>query len=96
MALVAGIGLLITRRAPWADAGLNLVVVTASLLSVQGLAVQFHLTRRLMPPPMMIAYWTLMGLAFVPLVVTSVVLGLADQWRDLRRLDPGGGTAGSS
>lgn len=95
-ALVAGIGLLVTRRAPFADAGMNVVVVTASLLSVQGLAVQFHLSRRLLPPPMLIVYWTLMGLAFVPLVVTSVVLGLADQWRDLRRLDPGGTAAGGS
>jgi hypothetical protein len=95
-ALVAGIGLLVTRRAPFADAGLNLVVLTASLLSVQGLAVQFHLSRRLLPPAMMVVYWTLMGLAFVPLVVTSVLLGLADQWRDLRRLDLGGKAAGSS
>lgn len=94
-ALAAGIGLLVTRRAPWADVGLNLTVLAAAILSVQGLAVQFHLSRRLLPPVGLVVYWTLMGLAFVPLLVTSVLLGLADQWRDLRRLDSGGAEAGS-
>ena len=42
----------------------------------------------------MVIYWILMGLAFLPLVVTSVLLGLADQWRDLRRLDSGDTEAG--
>jgi len=93
--LAAGIGLLITRRAPWADAGLNLMVLSAAILSVQGLAVQFHMSRRFLPPVGLVIYWTLMGLAFLPLIVTSVLLGLADQWRDLRRLDSGGGEAGS-
>lgn len=93
-ALAVGIGLMVTRRAPLADAGLNLVVLTAALLSLQGLAVQFHFTRRFLPPVGMVIYWTLMGLAFLPLVVTSVLLGLADQWRDLRRLDSGGTDAG--
>jgi hypothetical protein len=36
-----------------------------------------------------------MGLAFVPLLATSALLGLADQWRDLRRLDSGEANAGS-
>lgn len=94
-ALAAGIGLLVTRRAPWADVGLNLTVLAAAILSVQGLAVQFHLSRRLLPPVGLVAYWTLMGLAFVPLLATSVLLGLADQWRDLRRLDSGEANAGS-
>lgn len=94
--LVVGIGLLLTRKAPWSDAGLNAVVVAASLLSVQGTAVQYHLSRRLLPPPMLVVFWVLMILAFVPLVVSSVLLGLADQWRDLRRLDPDGTAAGSS
>lgn len=93
--LAAGIGLLITRRAPLADAGLNLVVLAAAILSVQGLAVQFYLSRRFLPPVGLVIYWTLMGLAFLPLIVTSVLLGLADQWRDLRRLDSGGAEAGS-
>ncbi len=94
-ALAAGIGLLVTRRAPWADVGLNLTVLAAAILSVQGLAVQFHLSRRLLPPVGLVAYWTLMGLAFVPLLATSALLGLADQWRDLRRLDSGEANAGS-
>jgi hypothetical protein len=93
--LAAGIGLLITRRAPFADAGLNLVVLSAAILSAQGLAVQFHMSRRFLPPVGLVIYWALMGLAFLPLIVTSVLLGLADQWRDLRRLDSGGADAGS-
>ncbi len=94
-ALAAGIGLLVTRRAPWADVGLNLTVLAAAILSVQGLAVQYHVSRRLLPPLWMVAYWVLMILAFVPMLVTSVLLGLADQWRDLRRLDSGETEAGS-
>lgn len=94
-ALAAGIGLLVTRRAPWADVGLNLTVLASAILSVQGLAVQFHLSRRLLPPVGLVAYWTLMGLAFVPLLAVSVLVGLADQWRDLRRLDSGEASAGS-
>lgn len=88
-ALAAGIGLLITRRAPWADAGLNLAVLATAILSVQGLSIQLHLSRRVLPPVGLVIYWTLMGLAFLPLIVTSVVLGLIDQWWDLRRLDSG-------
>jgi hypothetical protein len=92
-ALVAGIGLMLTRRAPLADAGLNLAVLAAAFLAVQGLAVQYHLSRRFLPPVMLVIYWTLMGLAFVPLVATSVLLGLFDQWRDLRGPVSGGSTA---
>jgi xanthine/uracil permease len=91
--LVAGIGLMLTRRAPLADAGLNLAVLAAAFLAVQGLAVQYHLSRRFLPPVMLVIYWTLMGLAFVPLVATSVLLGLFDQWRDLRGPVSGGSTA---
>lgn len=94
-ALVVGIGLMLTRRAPLADAGLNLTVLAATFLSVQGLAVQYHLSRRFLPPVALVIYWTLMGLAFVPLVVTSVLLGLADQWRDLRGPVSGGTQAGN-
>ena len=94
-ALAAGIGLMLTRQAPLADAGLNLAVLAASLLGVQGLAVQYHMSRRFLPPVALVIYWTLMGLAFVPLLVTSVLLGLADQWRDLRGLYSGGPEAGN-
>lgn len=92
--LVAGIGLMLTRRAPWADAGLNLAVLAAAFLGVQGLAVQYHLSRRFLPPVMLVVYWALMGLAFVPLVATSVLLGLLDQWRDLRGPVSGGKDSG--
>ena len=34
-----------------------------------------------------VIYWTVMGVFFVPLVLASgVVLGLVDQWWDIRRL----------
>lgn len=92
-AMVAGIGLMLTRRAPLADAGLNLAVLAAAFLAVQGLAVQYHLSRRFLPPVMLVIYWTFMGLAFVPLVATSVLLGLFDQWRDLRGPVSGGSNA---
>lgn len=94
-ALVAGIGLMLTRRAPLADAGLNLAVLAAAFLGIQGLAVQYHLSRRFLPPVMLVVYWTLMGLAFVPLVATSVLLGLVDQWRDLRGPVSGATSAGN-
>lgn len=94
-ALVAGIGLMLTRQAPLADAGLNLAVLAAAFLGVQGLSVQYHLSRRFLPPVMLVVYWTLMGLAFVPLVATSVLLGLVDQWRDLRGPVSGATNAGN-
>jgi hypothetical protein len=86
--LVVGLGLLITRRAPLASIGLNLALLAACILSVQGIAVQFFVTGRMMSTLGRVIYWTVMGVFFVPLVVASgVVLGLADQWWDLRRLD---------
>lgn len=93
-ALVAGIGLMLTRQAQLVDAGLNLAVLAAAFLGVQGLSVQYHLSRRFLPPVALVIYWTLMGLAFVPLLATSVLLGLADQWRDLRGPVSGGKDSG--
>jgi len=91
--LVAGLGLLVTRL-PWlANAGLNLVLLAAGILSVQGTAVQFFVTGRLMSGPGRMIYWLVMGFFFAPLVMASgVVLGLVDQWWDIRRLDRVAGT----
>lgn len=86
--LVAGLGLMITRRAPLANIGLNLALLAACIISIQGIAVQFFVTGRMMSTLGRVIYWTVMGIFFVPLVVASgVVLGLADQWWDIRRLD---------
>ncbi len=86
--LVLGLGLLVTRL-PWlANAGLNLVLLAAGVLSVQGTAVQFFVTGRMMSGPGRVIYWLVMGFFFAPLVLASgVVLGLVDQWWDIRRLD---------
>jgi hypothetical protein len=85
--LVAGIGLIVLRQSGAMRAGVNLVLVAAALLSVQGLAVQAHWAARLLSPGMRILFWTLVGLFLAPpLLVISVLLGLVDQWLDLRRL----------
>gem|GEM_PF-1615575 len=88
--MVAGIGLLLTRRDGWEDAGLNLVLLTAGLLSVQGIAVQWFVTSRMLSKTGRLLYWLVMGVFFAPLILISgVVLGLVDQWVDLRRLGTG-------
>jgi len=85
--LVAGIGLMLTRQRVWADAGLNIVLVTGFLLSIQGVAVQAFVIARMMTAVFQVIFWTVMGVFFSPLLVISgVLLGLADQWLDLRRL----------
>jgi len=86
--LVVGLGLLLTRQPGWANAGLNVVILSAAILSVQGMAVQFFVTGRGMSRLVRAIYWTVMGTFFAPLViVSSVVVGLIDQWWDIRRLD---------
>lgn len=86
--LVLGLGLLVTRQPVLANAGLNLTLLAAGILSVQGTAIQFHVTGRLMSGAGRVVYWAVMGIFFAPLVMASgVVLGLVDQWWDIRRLD---------
>ena len=86
--LAAGVGLLVTRQPLPMHIGLNLALLAGFLLSIQGIAVQFHWTARIMSPLGRVVFWTVTGL-FLTLVVmlTGVVLGLADQWLDLRGLD---------
>lgn len=85
--LVAGLGLMVTRAPYLATAGLNLALLAASALSVQGIAVQFHVTGRLLSKTGRLLYWLVMGAFFSLLILVSgVVLGLVDQWADLRRL----------
>lgn len=86
--LVAGLGLMVTRAPILGTAGLNLALLAASVICLQGLSVQFWVTARMMGPALRTAYWLFMGVFFAPLILASgVVLGLADQWMDIRRLN---------
>jgi hypothetical protein len=86
--LALGVGLLVTRQPLAVHTGLNLALLAAAVLSVQGLAVQFHATARVLSPLGRVVFWTVMGFFMAPVVlVLGVVLGLADQWLDLRGLD---------
>jgi len=88
--LVAGIGLALTRAPVLATAGWNVALLAATVICLQGLSVQAWVTARMMGPVMLTVYWLVMGLFFAPLILASgVVLGLADQWLDIRRLDAG-------
>lgn len=86
--LAVGVGLMITRLPTAAAVGLNLALLAATLLSIQGIAVQFQVTARFMSPLGRVVFWTLAGLFAAPVIIPGgVLLGLADQWLDLRRLD---------
>lgn len=90
--LIAGLALLVTRQPGLTNAGLNLVILAAGALSVHGTAIQFHVTGRMMSGAGRLVYWLVMGVFFAPLVMASgVVLGLIDQWWDIRRLEAGAG-----
>jgi hypothetical protein len=87
-ALVAGIGLFLTRQPQLAYFGLNLALLAAFVLSIQGLAVQFFVTGRAMSPAGRVFYWLVVGTFFGALILAGgIVLGLADQWWDLRKLN---------
>jgi len=88
--LAAGLGLVVSRQPLAVTVGLNVALFAAALLSVQGVAVQFFVTARVLSPLGRVVFWTFMGLFFALLVLASgALLGLADQWLDLRRLDRG-------
>jgi hypothetical protein len=85
--LVAGLGLMLTRAPYLATAGLNLALLVACVLSVQGIAVQVHVTNRMLSRWGRVFYWLVMGIFFAPLILAAgAVIGLIDQWVDLRRL----------
>lgn len=84
--LLAGLGMLLTRAPYLATAGLNVALVVALILSVQGLAVQAYFVSRLLSAPMQVVFWLIMGFVLFPvLLASSLGLGLADQWIDTRR-----------
>ncbi len=81
--LVFGLGLFITRISGLTTVGLNLALAVGTLFSIQGAAVQWTMTGKFMGPLPRVLYLLVAGFLFFPLVV----LGLADQWRDFRKLD---------
>ncbi|HPF70296.1 MAG TPA: DUF2232 domain-containing protein [Candidatus Krumholzibacteria bacterium] len=86
--LIAGLGLVILGHPATMAVGRNAAVFAALLLSVQGVSLQFWVSARLLSLMGRIVFWTVMGLFLTPLVLASgVLLGLADQWLDLRGLD---------
>jgi len=88
--LIAGLGLVLLRHPASETVGLNLAVLSAGLRAVQGVAVQFWVSGRLLSPLGRIVFWTVTGLFATGLIILSgVLLGLADQWLDLRGLERG-------
>ncbi|MFH1842698.1 MAG: DUF2232 domain-containing protein [bacterium] len=87
--LAVGLVLIISRADGWSRAGLNIVLVTGLVIGIQGLAVQINLMGRIWPAWARILFWTI-GALFLPPVIfaSSILLGLVDQWLDLRRLSP--------
>lgn len=97
--LAAGVGLMIAPRyidvpgyidvPVWSPListlalGPNLVLGMVGLAAVQGAAVQWHLSPVSMPLLARVILLFMAGFLFLPLVM----LGLADQWLDLRKLD---------
>lgn len=98
--LVLGVGMMLTRAPYVATAGLNLTLLVASILSVQGIAVQVHVTNLMLSKLGRLVYWVVMGTLGPLILISGVVLGLIDQWVDLRRLkvnnDDNDGNAGGS
>ena len=88
--LICGLGLVILQHPVAVTVGLNLALFAAILLAVQGVAVQVWVTGRMFSLLGRIVFWTVMGLIMTPLVLVSgVLLGLVDQWLDLRGLERG-------
>lgn len=85
--LIIGLGMVLTRTDPARAIGLNLAILAGLVLSVQGVAVQIAVIGRVLSPVGRMVFWLVMGVFFAPLVVAAgVLLGLADQWLDFRRL----------
>ncbi|MEZ4388491.1 MAG: DUF2232 domain-containing protein [Candidatus Krumholzibacteriia bacterium] len=93
--LIGGLAAVVTGNPSLVMAGWNLVLLAGLLLAVQGLAVQSWLVRRLLPPTLRALFWILGALFLAPLLVGGgVLIGLADQWLNLRRSHDPGATQG--
>ena len=86
--LAAGLALIALRAGVWYQAGIKLVIVAGLMFSVQGLAVQAVVINRIWGPVMRVIFWIVAGFFLAPvLLLSGVVLGIADQWLNFRRLD---------
>lgn len=84
--LVAGLAAAVSGRSELVFIGWNLAVVAALLLAIHGLAVQIWFVQRVLPPAARALYWIVGMFLFAPALVGSgVLVGLIDQWFDLRR-----------
>ncbi len=81
--LAGAIALMIVQPGLWPEAGVNLALVVVSLLAVQGAAVQWRLSKASFPLLPRLFFMGLASVLFLPLVM----LGLADQWLDFRKLN---------
>ena len=71
-------------------AGLNAIILATLVLAAQGLAVQVWVSWRYMTPVGRTVYWLLTAFFLAPVVVVvGAILGLMDQWWDLRKLHRG-------
>ncbi len=85
--LIGGLAMSLVGRGDAAVIGWNLVAVAGTFLVIQGLGVQVWLVRRVLPLVGQILFWVLGALFFAPaLIGGGALIGLADQWMDLRRL----------
>lgn len=81
--LALAVGLMILPLPWWPYAGANLALLVVHLLAIQGAAVQWRLSAISFPLGPRLFFMFVAGMLFLPLVL----LGLADQWLDFRKLD---------
>ncbi|MCP4292476.1 MAG: DUF2232 domain-containing protein [bacterium] len=81
--LAGSVGLMIVQPPIWPEAGVNVVLVVAGLLALQGAAVQWEMGKSAFPLLPRLVFMLVACLLFMPLVL----LGLADQWADFRKLE---------
>jgi len=85
--LIGGLALGLSGLGAAALVGWNVVLTVAVLLAVQGLAVQAWLIRRVLAPAGQTIFWVFGTLFLAPVLVGGgALVGLVDQWWDLRRL----------
>jgi hypothetical protein len=85
--LIGGLILVLVAGGRAAMVGWNLVLVAGTLLAIQGIGVQAWLIRRVLSPLGRLAFWVLGALFLYPVIIGGgAVIGVADQWLDLRRL----------
>ncbi len=81
--LAVAVALIIVQPGLWPEAGVNLALVVVVLLAVQGASVQWRLSKVSFPLLPRVFFMVMASMLFLPLVL----LGLADQWLDFRKLN---------